>query len=88
MVAWHSHFLILGQGDDTGYVSCTEVELRAISVEERLMSAAFFLGQNINLTFKLGVRLDRVRFCDYLTALYVIALNTTQEQTDIVSGLS
>ena len=41
-------------GDDAGDVGGTEVELRTIVVEERGVTAALVLVQDVNLTNKLG----------------------------------
>ena len=40
VVAGHAHLSALGQGDDAGHVSGTEVELGTIVVEERGVTAA------------------------------------------------
>ena len=58
VVAGHAHLNAFGQGDDAGNVGGTEVELRTIVVEEGSMTAAFFLGQDVNLTLELGVGMD------------------------------
>ena len=47
VVAGHAHLSALGQGDDAGNVGGTEVELRTIVVEERGMTAALFLLQDV-----------------------------------------
>ena len=49
VVAGHDHFNALGKGDVAGNVGRAEVELRTIAVEERRMTAAFFLGQDVDL---------------------------------------
>ena len=53
VVPRHNHLNTFSGGEDTGHVSCTEVELRAVAGEERGMTTAFFLGQNVN--FSLGL---------------------------------
>ena len=58
IVAGHAHIGALGQGDDAGDVSGTEVELRTVVVEEGGMTAAFLLGQDVNLASKLGQRMN------------------------------
>ena len=50
VVAGHAHLSAFGQADDAGNVSGTEVELGTIVVEEGSMTAAFFLGQDVNLS--------------------------------------
>ena len=49
VVAGHAHLGALGQGDDAGNVGGAEVELRTIVVEERGMTAALFLLQDVNV---------------------------------------
>lgn len=46
-------FNALGQRDDAGDVSGTEIELRTIIVEERSMTAALVLAQNVDLALEL-----------------------------------
>ena len=50
VVARHNHLNALRQLDVAGNVGGTEVELRTVVVEERSMTAALFLLQNVNLT--------------------------------------
>ena len=50
VVAGHNHFNTLrGASIDTGNVGGPEIELGTIAGEERGMTAAFFLRQNVNL---------------------------------------
>ena len=58
IIARHAHLGAFGKSDNAGNIGSSEVELRTIVVEERSMTAAFFLGQNINLTVELGVRMN------------------------------
>ena len=58
VVAGHAHLSALGQGDDAGNVGGTEVELRTIVVEERGMTTAFFLLQDVDVTIKSGVGMN------------------------------
>ncbi len=53
VVARHNHFGALGQVSNTGDVGGAEVELRTIAFEERCVTAAFFLSQDVNLTLEL-----------------------------------
>ena len=50
VVTRHSHLGALGELDRTGNVGGTEVELRTITIEERGVTAALLLGQNVDLT--------------------------------------
>ena len=63
VIARHAHLNAFGQGDDAGNVSGSEVELRTIVVEERGVTAAFVLGQNVDLANELGVRMDGAGLC-------------------------
>ena len=59
VVAGHAHLNAFGQRDDAGNVGGTEVELRTIVVEERGMTAAFFLLQDVNMAIESGVGMNR-----------------------------
>src|SRR5664280_1872893 len=48
VVARHGHFLTLREGDGTGHVGGTEVELGFVAGEEGLVTATFCLGQDID----------------------------------------
>ena len=52
------------------------------------MTAAFVLGQNVNLALELGVRVNRARLGQNLTALDVGSLDTTEQNADVVASLS
>ena len=58
VIAGHAHLNALGQSDDAGNVGGTEVELGTIVVEERSMTAALRLLQNVHLATELGVGMD------------------------------
>ena len=59
VVAGHAHLGALGQGDDAGNVGGAEVELRTIVVEERGVTTALFLLQDVNVTVEGGVGMNR-----------------------------
>src|SRR5205807_6656935 len=88
VVARHYHFGAFRQMHDTGNVGGAEVELRPVVGEERSMTAALFLGQDVSLSLELGVRLDRTRLAQDLTALDFLALGTAEQRTDVVAGLA
>ena len=50
VITRHAHFCTFWQADNTCYVSCSEVELRTIVVEERCMTAALVFSKNVNLS--------------------------------------
>ena len=53
VVARHAHFCAFRKLQISCYVCCSEIELRSVSIEERCMSAAFFLLQYVYLSFEL-----------------------------------
>src|ERR1700761_1174116 len=59
VVARHHHFRAFRQLGGPGHVRRTEVELGTVAVEERGVTAPFFLAQNVDLALELGVRRDR-----------------------------
>src|ERR1700754_3983724 len=85
VVARHDHLGAAGQGHDARHVRGAEVELRAVVVEERRVTAALVLGQDVDLRLELRVRGDRVRLDDDLAALDVLALDTAEEQTHVLT---
>ena len=88
MVTRHSHLGALGELDRTGNVGGTEVELRTITIEERGVTAALLLGQNVDLAGELGVRGNRTGLAENLAALDVLALDAAEQQTDVVASLA
>ena len=93
MVARHSHLYLatvcIGElVDVAGYVSCTEVELWTVTREEWGVTAALFLSKNVNLTGELLVWSNGTRLAENLTALDVLALNTTKKNTNVVASLA
>ena len=62
VIAGHAHLYAFGKSDNTGNVGGSEIELRTIVGEEGSMTAALFLGQNVNLTAELGVRMNGAGF--------------------------
>src|SRR5690606_8845846 len=70
------------------HVGGPEVELRTVVVEERRVPAALVLGQDVDLRLELGVRGGGARLDDALAALHLLALDTAQEQADVVARLA
>src|ERR1700678_3306069 len=87
VVAGHHHLGALRQRHHTGHVGGAEVELRTVVVEERRVPAALVLGQDVDLAFEVGVRRGGAGLDHNLAALDVLALDTTQQQPDVVTGL-
>src|SRR5205085_10477421 len=78
----------LGEHDFAGDVGRPEVELRTIVGEERRVTAALVLRQDINLGREVGVRLDRAGLAQHLTALDVLTANAAEQSADIVARLA
>ena len=86
VVARHDHFNTFRQFDRARNVRRTEVELRTIALEERGVTAAFFLRQDVDFALEVGVRGDRTRLGENLAAFDVFTLRTTEKDTDVVAG--
>ena len=69
-----------------GHVGCAEIKLRTVIGEERRVTAAFLLAQDVNFRLELLVRLDRARLGDDLAALDVFLLRAAQQHADVVAG--
>src|SRR5690606_8990128 len=76
----HDHFFVSWELNFTGNVSCTEVELMLVTLEEWSMSSTFFFSKDVDCCYKLGVRSNRTRLDDNLTTFDVITLDTSEEE--------
>ena len=88
MVAGHNHFYSVGKFNSSRNVGSSEIELRTIVVEERGMTAAFFLSQNVNLTAELGVSSDSAGFRYNLTSFDTASVDTTKKCAYVIARLS
>ena len=88
VVAGAAHLNVSRKVDNAGNVGGSEVELRTVAGEEGLGTAAFLLGKNVNLAKELGVRLDGAGLCKNLTSLDLVLLDTTEQETYVIAGLS
>src|SRR3954468_204063 len=88
VVARHDHLHALGQVGHARDVGRPEVELRAVAREERRVTAALLLLQDVDLGLVLGVRGDGARLAEDLPALDLLALGAAQEAADVVAGLA
>ena len=86
IVARHTEFNIVRQRDDAGNVCCSEVELRSVIGNKRLMTSALFLGKNVNFALKFRMGFDGTGLRENLASFDFISLNTTEQATDIVAG--
>ena len=74
VVARHAHFSAFRKLQIAGYVCCSEIELRSVTIEERGVSAAFFLLQYVYLSFELGMRMNGARLAQYLSSFDLVSL--------------
>src|SRR5437764_394552 len=88
VVARHHHLGALGEDDLAGDVRRPEVELRTIVSEEWRVTAALVLRQDVDFGLEVGVRLDRARLAQHLTALDVLTPNAAQQRADVIAGLT
>ncbi|CAI8735735.1 Anti restriction protein [Pseudomonas marginalis] len=86
VIAWHYHFNAFWQLAVTSHVSSTEVELWTVAFEERSVTTAFFLAQNVNFCGELGVRLNRTWLNQNLATLNVVTLGTTQQNAAVLAS--
>src|SRR3954469_8399072 len=88
VVTRHHHLRALGQVGDAGHVGRAEVELGPIAGEERRVTAALLLLEDVDLGLELGVRGDRPGLAEHLAALDVLALGASQQAADVVARLA
>src|SRR5690606_17838939 len=88
VVAGHHHLRPLRQRHDTRNVRRPEVELRTIVLEERRMTTALLLRQDVRLSLKLLVRLHRARLAKNLTTLNSVLVNAAQQAANVVASLA
>ena len=77
VIARHAHLGAFRKVDHAGNVGGSEIELRTIVVEERGMTAAFILGQDVHLSGELGVAGNGARLRDDLSANDARTVDTT-----------
>src|SRR6266508_391450 len=88
VVTRHHHLGALGKGHDTSHVRGAEVELGPVVVEERRVTAALLLGQDVHRRLEVRVRRGAARLDHDHAALDVLALGTAEQQTDVLTGLA
>ena len=88
VIARHHHLYAVREDDLTGNVKSTDEELRTIVIVERSVTTTFFFLQHIDLSLELGVRSDGLGLGNNLTTLHFLLVNTTEEQTYIITGLT
>src|SRR5690606_36821972 len=85
VVARHNHFGALWEGDNAGYVGGAEVELRTVVRVERVVTSAFVLRQDVDVSFEVGVWGYRAWGYDNPATLNVVALQTAKQQTTVLA---
>src|SRR5262249_43984856 len=85
IVAGHHHFHAIRQFDCPGDISRPEIKLRPVIGEERSVTSAFLLTQDVNFPLEFFVRRNRAGLSDYLSALDLLLLETAQQHADVVA---
>src|SRR5205085_4123043 len=88
VVAGHDHLGAFRKDHFARHVGRAEVELRTVVGEERRVTAAFVLREDIDLGLEVGVRLDRARLAENLPALDFLTADAADEGTDVVARLA
>src|SRR5690554_3410600 len=88
VVTRHNHLYAIRQCNVTSYVSCSEIKLWSVSVEERLVSSSFFFTQYVHLTFEMFVWFYRTRLTNNLSTLDIFFVNTPEQQTGVITSFS
>src|SRR3989344_1137535 len=86
-VAWHNHLDTFCECYLARDVGRAHVELRLVAREERRVSSAFILVEDVDPGFKLGVWGNRSRLCNNLSAMDFFFLSTSQKHSGVVSCL-
>ena len=86
VIAGLAHLNVSGKLNVSGNVGSSEVELGSVTGEEGLLTAAFLLGQNVNLSLELGVGVNGTGLAEDLSSLDLVLLNTTEQSTDVVTS--
>src|SRR5688572_24413806 len=88
VVARHHHLGAFRQLHDPRHVRRPEIELRTIIAEERRVTPALFLRQDIGFRREVRVRRHAARLAQNLAALDRFLVRATQQTTDIVARLA
>lgn len=92
VVTGHDHLAggilsTLGEGQVDGLISSSEVELRSVVLLETGVSATLLLGENVERSEELSVRLDGAGSADDHTTADILTADTSDEKTGVVSSL-
>jgi hypothetical protein len=93
IISGHDHLLrgigcALGEGKAHSHVGCPQEHLWPVVVHERSVPATFILGHDVNLRLKLLYSLHRAGLDDHHATGDLLALDTTQKSTHVVTSLS
>src|SRR5690606_19658612 len=88
VITGHNHLYAIRQCNFARYVCGTEIELRTVFVEEWRMTTTFCLRQHVNFGLEFSVRSYRTWFTDNHTTTDIGFLNTTQQQTHVVTSFT
>src|ERR1044071_1539006 len=86
IIARHDHLHALWQMRPPRHVRRPKIKLRPITREERCMTSTFLFRQNIGLSLELRVRRNTAGLGNHLPALNILALHTTQQESNVISG--
>src|SRR5690606_33387529 len=62
--------------------------LWTVTREEWFVTTTFFFAQDVHFSFELVMSLERTWLTEHLTTLYVVFLNTTEQDTDVVASFT
>ena len=85
VVTGHHHLRPSGSWQVPGHVRRAHVELRTVVGEERRVTAALLLLQDVHLALELLVRRHRARLAQDLPALDVVLLDAAEQNADVVA---
>ena len=88
VVTRHYHFNTFGEMNLTGAVHGTEVELRTVLVTEWSVTTTFFLLEDVDRSLESSVGLDNTRVGDNHTTLDFLLIDTTEEETNVVTSFT
>src|SRR6056297_1238302 len=88
VVARHHHLGTLRQLHRARHVRRAEVELRPVTLEERRVTTALLLRQDVHLGLELRVRRDRTRLRQHLAALHLVTLRAPEQHPHVVARLT
>src|SRR3989338_10962090 len=86
VISRHDHFHVGRKLHRARDVRCAHVELRLVSFEKRRVATSFLFREDIHFGIELCVGSDRSGLGKHLTAFDILALDSTEKQSDVVAG--